>query len=42
MKSTETPLRDQITAFLHGYARAVEAGDNGAVAASYSRDVHRG
>ncbi|MEV4390346.1 hypothetical protein AB0J68_32345 [Micromonospora sp. NPDC049580] len=42
MNSTETPVRDQVTALLHGYARAVEAGDIGAVAASYSRGVHRG
>ncbi|WP_433317530.1 hypothetical protein ACQP0U_09305 [Micromonospora sp. CA-269861] len=36
MKSTETPVRDEIIAFLHDYARAVEAGDNDAVAASYA------
>ncbi|WP_433120551.1 hypothetical protein [Micromonospora sp. CA-246542] len=42
MPSPETLARDQITAFPHGYARAVEAGDIVAVAAGYSRDVHRG
>ncbi|MEV4500089.1 nuclear transport factor 2 family protein [Micromonospora arborensis] len=36
MKSAETPVRDEVTAFLRDYARAVQAGDNAAVAASYA------
>ncbi|MGC4756707.1 YybH family protein [Micromonospora trifolii] len=42
MMSAEASVRDSITAFLHGYARAVEAGDNDAVAASYAETYIEG
>ncbi|MFG1868559.1 Cif family virulence factor [Micromonospora arborensis] len=42
IKSAETPVRDQITAFLRDYARAVQAGDNAAVAASYAETYIEG
>ncbi|GGO25077.1 hypothetical protein [Micromonospora parathelypteridis] len=42
MKSAETPVRDEITAFLHDYARAVAAGDSAAVAASYAETYIEG
>ncbi|MCG5452147.1 YybH family protein [Micromonospora hortensis] len=42
MKSTETPVRDEIIAFLHAYARAVETGDSATVAASYAETYIEG
>ncbi|MCG5472689.1 hypothetical protein LADH09A_000539 [Micromonospora sp. LAH09] len=42
MKSAEAPVRESINAFLHDYARAVEAGDSDTIAASYAESYIEG
>ncbi|MEV4764881.1 hypothetical protein AB0J89_19905 [Micromonospora chokoriensis] len=42
MKSAEASVRESIERFLRGYARAVEAGDSGTIAASYAESYIEG
>ncbi|MGC5307453.1 hypothetical protein [Micromonospora zamorensis] len=42
MKSAQAPARETVTAFLHDYARAVEAGDSDTVGASYAETYIEG